>query len=308
VIWYNKERKNRGNISMNLQRDISENKRNTIFIMAAFIGIVGAIGWLVAYSLGNISALYGIVGIRFLFVVVQYFMADKLALMSTGAKQIQQSDNPRLWAMVQGIAQQTQMPMPKLYIVEDPAPNAFATGRDPAHAVVAATTGILEVMDDRELRAVLAHEMSHVKNYDIRVSMIAFGLTSVIGALTNALSWAFMFGGGNNDEDRGPGGMIVGIVLIVLAPIAALLIQMAISRQREYLADASGASITNDPEGLANALGKLQTYGVPMKRQDTTTAHLFIANPLKTGAFVQLFSTHPPLEERIRRLKTAAGL
>jgi heat shock protein HtpX len=234
-------------------------------------------------------------------------MADKLALMSTGAKQIQQADNSRLWTMVQGIAQQTQMPMPKLYIVNDSAPNAFATGRDPSHAVVAATTGILEVMDDRELRAVLAHEMSHVKNYDIRVSMIAFGLTSVIGALTNVLSWSFMFGGGQNDDDRGPGGMIVGVVLIVLAPIAAMLIQMAISRQREYLADASGASITNDPEGLANALEKLKTHSAPLKRQDTTTAHLFITNPLKAGAFVQLFSTHPPLDERIRRLKAAAG-
>jgi heat shock protein HtpX len=293
---------------MDLQRDISTNKRNTVFIMAAFIGVVGAIGWLVAYLLGNISALYGIIGVSLIYVVVQYFMADKLALMSTGAKQIQQADNSRLWTMVQGIAQQTGMPMPRLYIVDDPAPNAFATGRDPKHAVVAATTGILEVMDDRELRAVLAHEMSHVKNYDIRVSMIAFGLTSVIGALTNVLSWGFMFGGGQNDEDRGPGGMIVGVVLIILAPIAAMLIQMAVSRQREYLADASGASITNDPEGLANALGKLQHYGAPMKRQDTTTAHLFIANPLKSGAFVKLFSTHPPLEDRIERLKAAAGI
>lgn len=197
--------------------------------------------------------------------------------------------------------------MPRLYIVDDPAPNAFATGRDPKHAVVAATTGILEVMDDRELRAVLAHEMSHVKNYDIRVSMIAFGLTSIIGALTNVLSWGMMFGGGNSDEDRGPGGMIVGIVLIILAPIAAMLIQMAISRQREYLADASGASITNDPEGLALALGKLKDFGRPMKRQDTTTAHLFISNPLQGGAFVKLFSTHPPLEDRIARLRESLG-
>ncbi len=292
---------------MNLHHDIATNKRNTALIMAFFVGLVGAIGWLIAYSLGSTPMLYGIIGVTLIYVLVQYFMADKLALMSTGAKQIQQADNPRLWTMVNELALQAQMPMPKLYMVNDPAPNAFATGRDPAHAVVAATTGILEVMDDRELRAVLAHEMSHVKNYDIRVSMIAFGLTSVIGALTNALSWAFMFGGSNNEDNPSPGGAIVGIVLIVLAPIAAMLIQMAISRQREYLADASGSAMTNDPEGLAKALGKLLQHGAPMKRQNTTTAHLFISNPLKTGAFVKLFSTHPPLEERIRRLNSAAG-
>jgi heat shock protein HtpX len=157
-------------------------------------------------------------------------------------------------------------------------------------------------MDDRELRAVLAHEMSHVKNYDIRVSMIAFGLVSIVGALTNMLSWAFMFGG-RDEENQSPMSAIVGIVLIVLAPFAAMMIQMAISRQREYLADASGAHMIHDPEGLARALGKLMEFGQPMKRQDTTTAHLFIANPLRAGAFVQLFSTHPPLESRIERLR-----
>ena len=289
---------------MNLRQHIAANKRNTMLIMAVFVGVIGAIGWLVMRYFGNVSALYGIVGISLIYVVVQYFMADKLALMSTGAKQIDQSGNSRLWGMVQKLSLQAGMPMPKVYIVDDPAPNAFATGRDPQHAVVAATTGILEVMNDRELEAVLAHEMSHVKNYDLRVSMIAFGLVSIVGALTNALQWGFVFGGGQNDDrDAGPSGLVVGIVLIILAPIAAMLIQMAISRQREYLADASGADMTHDPEGLAAALEKLLEHGRPMQRQDTSTAHLFISNPLRSGAFVQLFSTHPPLEERIARLR-----
>lgn len=290
---------------MNLRQHIAANKRNTVFIMAIFVGIIGAIGWVVVNILGNISALYGVIAVSLLYVGVQYFLADKLALMSTGAKQISQSDSPRLWGLVQTLSMQAGLPMPKVYIVDDPAPNAFATGRDPRHAVVAATTGILDIMDDRELGAVLGHELSHVKNYDIRVSMIAFGLVSVVGALTNVLQWMFMFGGNDDDRDSGPAGMVMGIVLIVLAPIAAMMIQMAISRQREYLADASGAEMTHDKEGLARALEKLLQFGAPMKRQDTTTAHLFISNPLRAGAFVQLFSTHPPLEKRIARLRGA---
>lgn len=290
---------------MNLQQHIAANKRNTALIMAAFVGIIGAIGWLVTNFFGNVSMTYGIIGVSLLYVIIQYFMADKLALMSTGAKEIAQSDNPRLWGMVQQLSMQAKMPMPKVYIVQDSAPNAFATGRNPQHAVVAATSGILEIMDDRELGAVLAHELSHVKNYDIRVSMIAFGLVSIVGALTNMMQWMFMFGGGDDERDSNPVGMIVGVVLIVLAPIAAMMIQMAISRQREYLADASGADMIHDKEGLARALEKLLQYGMPMKRQDTSTAHLFISNPLRTGAFTQLFSTHPPLEKRIELLRKA---
>lgn len=272
-------------------------------IMAVFVGIIGAIGWLVANLLGHVSAIYGVVAVSLVYVGIQYFMADKLALMSTGAKEITQSDNPRLWGIIQSLSVQANIPMPKVYIVQDSAPNAFATGRDPRHAVVAATTGILDIMDDRELSAVLAHELSHVKNYDIRVSMITFGLVSVVGALTNMLQWMFMFGGADEDRDSGPAGIVVGVVLIVLAPIAAMMIQMAISRQREYLADASGADMIHDKEGLARALEKLLQHGMPMKRQDTSTAHLFISNPLRPGAFTQLFSTHPPLEKRIERLR-----
>jgi len=240
------------------------------------------------------------------YALIQYFAASKLALAMTGAQEIQKRDNPRLYRIVENLTIATGMPMPKVYIIEDPAPNAFATGRDPKHAVVAATTGILEVMNDRELEAVMAHEISHVRNYDIRVSMITFGLVSAIGILSDIAMHMFFFGGDRDNENNNPVAMIVGIVLIILAPIIATLVQLAVSRQREYLADASGALATRDPEGLASALEKLQQYGRPMQRQNTSTAHLFLNNPLRSGMVNRLFSTHPPLEERIARLRNNA--
>ncbi len=198
------------------------------------------------------------------------------------------------------------MPMPKVYIIDDPAPNAFATGRDPKHAVVAATSGILDVMNDRELEAVMAHEISHVRNYDIRVSMIAFGLVSAIALLSDIALRMMFFGGDRRDSNSNPIVLVVGVVLIILAPIIAAMIQMAVSRQREYLADASGVMATRDSEGLASALEKLQQYGKPLKHQNSASAHLFFSNPLKPSAFSKLFSTHPPLEERIARLRKNA--
>ncbi len=198
------------------------------------------------------------------------------------------------------------MPMPKVYIINDPAPNAFATGRDPKHAVVGATTGLLDIMDDRELDAVMAHEMSHVRNYDIRVGMIAFGLVSAIGILSDIAIRMLIFGD-NRRENNNPIVLIVGIALIILAPIIAMLIQFAISRQREYLADASGSLLTRDSEGMASALGKLGQYGKPMQRQNSSSAHMFLVNPLKAGFISKLFSTHPPLEERIARLQKSGN-
>ena len=283
---------------------IATNKRNTVIIMAVFVGLIGAIGWAYSYVNGNGSIAYWVIGGAAIYALIQYFMAGKLATATTGAKEIKKSDNPRLYRIVENLTIATGMPMPKVYIIDDPAPNAFATGRDPKHAIVAATTGILEIMDDRELEAVMAHEMSHVRNYDIRVSMIAFGLASAIGILSDIMFRMFLFGGDRRDNNANPVVLAVGIVLIVLAPIVAAMIQMAISRQREYLADASGALTTRDSEGLANALTKLEQYGRPMQRQNSTTAHLFIANPLKPGFLSGLFSTHPPLQARIARLET----
>lgn len=286
---------------------IAANKRNTVLIMAVFVGLVGAVGWAVSYVNGNHSVAYWVIGVALVYALIQYFAAAKLAVAMNGAEEIEKKDNPRLYRIIENLTISTGMPMPKVYMIDDPAPNAFATGRDPKHAIVAATTGILEIMDDRELEAVMAHEISHVRNYDIRVSMIAFGLVSAIGILSDIALRMMFFGGDRRDNNSNPVVMIVGIILIILAPIIAALIQLAISRQREYLADASGAMTTRDPEGLASALEKLLTYGRPMQRQNTASAHLFISNPLKQGFLSNLFSTHPPLEARIKRLKTNEG-
>lgn len=280
---------------------IAANKRNTVIIMAVFVGLVGAIGWAISAIYGGGSSVaIGVIIVAAIYALIQYFLAAKLATLMTGAHEIEKRDNPRLYRIVENLTITTGMPMQKVYIIDDPAPNAFATGRDPKHAVVAATTGILNIMDDRELEAVMAHEISHVRNYDIRVSMIAFGLVSAIGLLSD-LALRMMFGSDNRNTN--PVVLVVGIVLIIIAPFIAMLIQFAISRQREYLADASGALATRDSEGLAMALEKLQQHSRPMRHQNTASAHLFFSNPLKPGAFSKLFSTHPPLEERIARLR-----
>jgi heat shock protein HtpX len=286
---------------------IAANKRNTLLIMAVFVGIIGAIGWVVSMYYGNTNITYIVLAVALVYALIQYFLADKLAVAMTGAKEIQKKDNPRLYRIVENLAITTGIQTPKVYLIDDPAPNAFATGRDPKHAVVAATTGILEIMDDRELEAVMAHELGHVRNYDIRVSMIAFGLVSAIALLSDIAMRMFFFGGDRRDNNTNPIVLVVGIILIILAPIIAAIIQMAVSRQREYLADATGALTTRDSEGLAMALEKLEQYGRPMKQQHGATAHLFFNNPLKKGFFNNLFSTHPPLEARIARLRGNAN-
>jgi heat shock protein HtpX len=290
-----------------MYKAIAANKRNTVIIMAVFVGLVGAVGWAISYLYGNgdQSIALWVIGVALVYAIIQYFVASKLAVAMTGAHEIEKRDNPRLYRIVENLTITTGMPMPKVYLIDDPAPNAFATGRDPRHAVVAATTGILDVMSDRELEAVMAHEISHVRNYDIRVSMIAFGLVAAIGILSDIALRMFFFS--DRREGNNPVIMIVGIVLIILAPIIAMMVQMAISRQREYLADASGVMTTRDSEGLASALEKLKKHSRPMRRQSTSTAHLFLNNPLKPGALNKLFSTHPPLDERIARLRKNEG-
>lgn len=290
-----------------MYKAVAANKRNTVIIMAVFIGLVGAVGWAVSYYFyGNSSIAGWIIAGAAVYALIQYFAASKLAVMTTGAHEIEKKDNPRLYRIVENLAITTGIPTPKVYIIDDPAPNAFATGRDPKHAIVAATTGILEIMDDRELEAVMAHELGHVRNYDIRVSMIAFGLVSAIGILSDIAMHMFFFGG-ERRENANPVMLIVGIILIILAPIIAAMVQMAVSRQREYLADATGALTTRDSEGLASALEKLAQYSRPMRHQSSSTAHLFFANPLKPSFFSKLFSTHPPLEDRIARLRENAN-
>lgn len=284
---------------------IAANKRNTLLIMALFVGLIGAIGWVLGAANGEMSITYWVLGVTLVYAFIQYFIAGKLATSVTGAKEIEKRDNPRLYRIVENLTIATGMPMPKVYVIDDPAPNAFATGRDPKHAIVAATTGIMEVMSDRELEAVMAHEISHVRNYDIRVSMITFGLVSAIALLSDIALRMIFFS--DRREGNNPVVLIVGIVLIILAPFIAMMVQLAVSRQREYLADASGVMTTRDSEGLAMALEKLQQYGRPMQRQNTASAHLFLNNPLKPGMLSKLFSTHPPLEDRIARLRQNAA-
>jgi heat shock protein HtpX len=288
-----------------MYKAIASNKRNTFLIMAVFVALIGAIGYIASLYFGDVSFTYWIIGFAAIYAFIQYFIASKLAMALSGAHEIQKRDNPRLYRIVENLAITLGMPTPKVYVIDDKAPNAMATGRDPKHAMVAATTGLMEIMDDRELEAVMAHEMGHVQNYDIRVNMIAFGLVSAIALLSDIVI-RILFAGGDR-RDVHPAVLIVGLVVVIIAPIVAMMVQLAISRQREYLADASGAMTTRDSEGLASALEKLQAYGQPMRRQTTSTAHLFFNNPLKTGFLSKLFSTHPPLAERIKRLRANAS-
>jgi heat shock protein HtpX len=235
---------------------------------------------------------------------VSYWFSDRIVLRIYGAKEIEPGPAPKLYAIVQELAQRADMPMPKLYIIPTATPNAFATGRNEYHAAVAVTEGILRVLDESELRGVLAHELSHVKNRDILVGTIAATMAGAISMLANMAHWGMIFG--NRSHDRGH--PIVTLLMIILAPLAALLVQMAISRRREYGADSTGASISADPLSLANALRKLErgVERVPMEA-NPATAHLFIVNPLTGGGLRHLFSTHPPVEERVRRLERMAS-
>jgi len=287
---------------------IAKNKRNTVFIMILFFVIIAGLGWLANATYGGqgYGLFIAVVVIAALYVIIQYFAAGRQAItMSGGIKVNSKADHPRLWRIVENLAITTGTPMPEVYIINDPAPNAFATGRDPKHAIVAATTGLLDIMDDSELEGIMAHEIGHVRNYDIRVSMVVFGLVVAIGFISDIfLRMAFF--GRNNNNNGNPVVMVFGIVAMVVAPLIATVVQLAISRQREYLADATSALTTRHPDALASALAKLGEFGQPMKKQNTSMAHLWISDPLKKGAMSKLFATHPPIADRIERL-TAMG-
>jgi heat shock protein HtpX len=289
-----------------LYRAIAANKRNTWVIMVFFVAIIAGLGYVfdLYFSGGGTGVVfYGVLIGALIYVAIQYYSAGKQALSMAGAKPITKADNPRLYRIVENLAITTGLPMPKVYIVEDPAPNAFATGRDPEHAAVAATTGLLEIMDDAELEGVMAHELAHVKNFDIRVTTIVFGLVVVVGLLADVLARMAFFGGmRRNGGGSNPLILVVGILAMILAPLLAALIQAAISRQREYLADATGAMTTRHPEALASALEKLGQYGRPLKKQQASMAHLWMADPIQPGVIDRMFQTHPPIKDRVARL------
>ena len=288
-----------------MYKQIAQNKRNTVFIMLVFVAIIAIIGAGFAYYFDDPYVFVSALTFSAIYAVFQYFVASSMTVAMTGARQIQKKDNPRLYNIVENLSMAAGLPMPKVYIINDPAPNAFASGRDPDHALVAATQGLIDMMDDNELTGVMAHEMSHVKNYDIRVSTIVFGLVCLIGFISD-LGWRMVYWGGGrrrNNDDQSPVGAIILLVTRILAPLAASLIRMAVSREREYLADASAVNLTRYPEGMINALKKLQSNGSPMRSQNSATSALYINDPLRKSFWSGLFNTHPPLEKRIERLE-----
>ena len=286
-----------------MYKQIAENKRKTVFIIIGFVLMIGAIAALFAFYYRDPWIAVWTIVVASIYALFQYFAASSIAVSMTGAEPVDKKSNPRLYKIVENLSITTGLPMPKVYIINDPAPNAFASGRDPNHALVAATTGLLDIMNDKELTAVMAHEMSHIKNYDIRVSMIVFGLVCVIGLVSDIAFRMMFYGERRRDNEGSPIGYLLIVVAAILSPIFAALAQMAVSRQREYLADASAVHITRYPEGMIAALKKLESHTQPMQRQNIATEALYINNPLRKGFFSNLFSSHPPIEKRIERLE-----
>ena len=279
------------------------NTTKTILLMVGLTVLLVFIG-------GAFGGRQGVI-IAFMFAMAtnlfSYWFSDKIVLRMYGAREVTEAEAPELYSVTRDLAMKMRMPMPKVYIIPSDAPNAFATGRNPNHAAVAATEGILRLLTREELAAVMAHELGHVTNRDILIGTIAATIAGAISMLAHMAQWGMIFGGfgGRRDDDEGAGGMIGSILMIILAPIAALLIQMAISRSREYEADATGARISGNPLGLASALRKLQagSQRIPLDA-NPATAHMFIVNPLRGGGVLSLFSTHPPMEDRIARLES----
>ena len=284
---------------------ITANKRKSAFLIAIFFVLVIFVG----YAFGQYTG-YGYNGLIIAVIIslamtlVSYFSGDKIALATSGAKgPIKKNDNPYVYRMVENLSITAGLPMPKVYIIPSLSMNAFATGRDPEHASIALTQGIIDNLENEELEGVIAHEFSHIKNYDIRIMMLVIVL---IGVVTLLADWAIRFGmfGGRRDNNNGGNVLaIVGIILAILSPLFAKLIQLAISRKREFLADADAALLTRYPEGLAKALEKISQQST-LPNANRATAHLFIANPFNKKSLSKLFSTHPPIEERIKALRT----
>ncbi|MEI7812825.1 MAG: zinc metalloprotease HtpX [Ignavibacteria bacterium] len=277
------------------------NTVKTVFLMTLMMGLFLFVGGLVGGERGMAFA--------FIFSLVMnfgsYWFSDKIVLRMYGARQVTENESPKLYGIVEKLASKASLPTPKVYIMENPTPNAFATGRNPDNAAVAVTTGILNILNEDELAGVIAHELSHVKHRDILIGTITATLVGTITFIARMAGWAMMFSGGRSDDrDRDDNGLS-GLVLMILSPIVAMLIQMAISRSREFMADEGGAAITGSPLSLANALNKLEMTNqrLPMADAQPASAHIFIVNPLNRRSFMKLFSTHPPIEERVARLK-----
>lgn len=292
---------------------IGENKRKTAYLIGTFLILIIGIGWGVAYAYDTPWVLWAAVIYSTIQALVSYYYSDKIALAISRAKPIEKKENPILFRIVENLSIASGLPMPKIFLIDDTAPNAFATGRDPRHASIAVTRGLLEKLDKHELTGVIAHELSHVGNYDIRVMTLVVVLVGIIALLSDMfLRFTFYAGGGRR---RNGAALLVVIALLfaILAPLIAMIIQLAVSRRREFLADASGVLLTRNPDGLASALEKISKDKEPLEVANKATAHLYIDNPLKehegkrgVGWFANLFNTHPPVAERIKRLKEMA--
>jgi len=294
-----------------MYNQISSNKRKSILIMVLFIIIIFGLSWIFGKISGyNYYALIFAAIISIIMSLFSYFQGDKIALWTAGAKQIKQADNPYVYKIIENLCITAGLPLPKIYLIPDSAPNAFACGRDPKHASIALTTGIIEILENEELEGVIAHELSHIKNYDILLMTITVVLIGIIALLSDwLLHHFFWFNRGNNsnrnNNQLGLILVIVGIILAILSPFIAELIKLAVSRKREFLADASGALLTRYPEGLANALEKISQYQQPLQKANHATAHLYFSNPFteKRNFLSNFFSTHPPIEARIKNLR-----
>jgi len=293
-----------------MYEQINENKRNTILLVLFFSVFVALLSWVLGEVWFQGGGFFGIIiGIFFLiiFIIINYFLGDKIVLGISGAKEVQKQEYPYLFNLIDGLSIAAGIPKPKAFVINDTALNAFATGRDPEHSSIVVTTGILQKLNREELEGVIAHEMSHIKNYDIRLMMIVVVLVGLSALLSDILLRSVLWG--RHDKKGGQMQIIMlvgGVVLAILTPIVAMIIKMAISRQREYLADASAGMLTRNPRGLANALKKISGDKEILEAANKATAHLYIDNPLKNrkGMMDGLFSTHPPILERIKRLET----
>ena len=283
----------------------ASNTRKTWFLMGIFFVITIFIGWFVSIYYNSPIILYIAVAFSIFMNVFSYWYSDKIVIKMSGAKQVTREEQRDLWNVVENLSITAGLPMPKVYIIEDSVPNAFATGRNAEHSAVAVTTGLLAVLDRSELEGVIAHELSHIGNKDILISTIVVVLVGFITILADIMFRSALFGGGGRSNDNRAGGviMIVGFVLVLLSPLVASLIQLAISRKREFLADASGALLTRYPEGLASALEKIHSHSGKMKKASKATAHMYISNPFGAKKISRFFMTHPPTEERVSALR-----
>ncbi len=282
---------------------IASNKRRSLLLVLGFIVLVGGLDYLLSRVFGQPSYFVPILIVAVIYAAISYFFSAQIALSMSGAREVEKKDAPELYRIVENLAITAGLPMPKVYIINDASPNAFATGRDPGHAVVAVTAGILERLEKTELEGVIAHEFSHVGNYDIRFMALVTALVAVVSVIADLLLRLSFWGGDDREEGNNQLFLILGIVGAILAPLVAAVIQFAVSRQREYLADSSGALLTRYPEGLARALEKISEADQPMARANSATAPLYIANPLKGRSLAGLFDTHPPIAERVKRLR-----